>query len=116
MGRNKPAFTGHTELRKTFQRKGAIKRSETNGTDIRMWITYTQVEHKPSYGYIYQVDYDGHIFFNVFKERYIENDEGATIVTYPNDNAFYENEWQWAYTTKTLEEAKEILNTFESNI
>ena len=113
MGRNKPGYTGHTELRTTFQRKGGVKKSEINGCDLRMWITYTQVRHKPDHGYIYEVNYDGQVFYNVFCERYIENDEGATIVNYPNDDAFRENEWQWAWTTRTLEEAKEMLETFE---
>ena len=111
MGRTKPAFTGHTELKTSFTRKGAIKKAETGG-EVRMWITYTQVEHKESYGYIYHIDYDGHIFYNVFKERYHTNDEGGTACIYPGEIAFREYK-QWAYNTNTLEEAKEILETFE---
>ena len=111
MGRTKPAFTGHTELKTSFTRKGAIKKAETGG-DVRMWITYTQVEHKENYGYIYQVNYDGHIFYNVFEERYQTNSEGGTVCVYPGEIAFREYN-QWAYNTNTLEEAKEILETFE---
>jgi hypothetical protein len=111
MGRNRPAFTGHTELRKTFQRKGVMGKNE-KGTEVRTYIVYTQIEHKESYGYIYEVNYDGHVFYQTFMERYIQNDEGATIVNYPNDDAFRENEWQWAWNTRTLEAAKEILETF----
>jgi hypothetical protein len=85
-----------------------------NGAEVRTYIIFTQVEHKPGFGYIYEILYDKQIHYNVFKERYIENDEGATIVTYPNDDAFRENEWQWAWTTMTLDEAKEILNNFEN--
>ena len=66
MGRTKPAFTGHTELRSTFQRKGAIKKAD-KGVELRMYIIYTQVQHKSEYGYIYEVNYDGHIFYNVFQ-------------------------------------------------
>ena len=112
MPRNKPAFTGHKELRPYFERKGAIAR--INGRDIRLIIKYTQLVHKKDYGYIYQVDYDGHVFYNVFKEKYYETDDGATSCTFPGDQAFYENKYQWAYTTNTIEEAKEILETFES--
>ncbi len=115
MGRNKPAFTGHTELRKTFQRKGIMTKNE-KGAEVRAYIIYTQVEHKESYGYIYEINYDGQVFYQTFKERYIENDEGATIVCYPNDDAFRENKYQWAWTTNKLDEAKEILNSFESNL
>lgn len=111
MGRNRPAFTGHTELRKTFQRKGVMTKNE-KGVEVRAWLIFNQIEHKESYGYIYEINYDGHVFYQTFKERYIENDDGATIVTYPNDDAFRENEWQWAWCTRTLEEAKEILETF----
>lgn len=114
MGRNKPAFTGHKELKTSFQRKGGFKKSEINGADIRTYLQYTQLEHKPGYGYIYMIDYDGHIFYNVFKEHYYETDDGATACTYPGDAAFYENKYQWAWTTNTLEDAKEILETFES--
>jgi len=110
--KSKQPFTGHAELRTTFQRKGGIKKSEINGADIRMWITYTQIEHKESYGYIYHVDYDGHIFYNVFKERYNETDEGGTTTIYPGENAFREYD-QWAWNANTLEDAKEILETFD---
>ena len=112
MGRTKEPFTGHTELRTSFSRKGAIKKAD-KGVELRMYIIYTQVQHKENYGYIYQVDYDGHIFYNVFEERYSTNDEGGTTVIYPGEIAFRDNEWQWAWTTRTLEEAKEILETFE---
>ena len=112
MGRNKIAFTGHTDLKKTFQRKGAIKK-HTNGQEIRMYITYTQLEHKEGYGYIYEVNYDGHIFYNVFKERYYQTDEGGTACIYPGDAAFYDNAPKWAWTTTTIEEAKDILNILE---
>ena len=112
MPRNKPAFTGHTELRTSFSRKGGIKKSEINGAELRMYINYTQIEHKESYGYIYHVDYDGHIFYNVFKERYYTTDEGATSCSYPGENAFREYD-QWAWNARTLEEAKEILESFE---
>lgn len=112
MGRNKAAFTGHTELRKTFERKGMFKKHASGG-EVRMYIKYTQLEHKEGYGYIYMLDYDGHIFYQIFKERFIENDEGATIANYPNDNAFVENDWQWAWVSNSLEDAKEILNSFE---
>ena len=111
MGRTKAAFTGHTELKTSFTRKGAIKKGETGG-DVRMYINYTQVEHKPDHGYIYEVNYDGQVFYNVFEERYSTNDEGGTTCTYPGENAFREYK-QWAYNTNTLEEAKEILETFE---
>ena len=110
MGRNKAAFTGHTELRTSFTRKGAVVK------DIRLIINYNQVEHKESYGYIYQIHYDGQVFYQTFKERYYQNNEGATIVNYPGDDAFVENKYQWAWTTNTLEEAKEILETFECNL
>ena len=113
MARNKQPFTGHKELKTSFQTKGGIKKA-ANGGDYRMFIDYTQLEYKPGCGYIYKVDYDGHIFYNVFKEKFYQTDEGATSVSYPGDNAFYENEYQWAWTTNTIEEAKEILETFES--
>ena len=54
MGRTKEPFTGHTELRTSFSRKGAIKKAD-KGVELRMYIIYTQVQHKENYGYIYQV-------------------------------------------------------------
>jgi hypothetical protein len=112
MGRNKPAFTGHTELRTTFQRKGGIKKGD-NGAELRMWLIYTQLEHKQGYGYIYEVNYDGHVFYNVFKEHYDTNCEGGTTTLYPGENAFRENKYQWAWNARTLQDAKELLETFD---
>jgi hypothetical protein len=111
MGRTKEPFTGHKELNSTFQRKGAIKKGD-KGAEIRMYINYTQVEHKENYGYIYQVDYDGQVFYNVFEERYQTNSEGGTACVYPGEIAFREYN-QWAWNVMTLDEAKEILETFE---
>jgi hypothetical protein len=112
MGRNKPGYTGHTELRPYFERKGAMVKIKHK--EIRLIIKYKQIAHKEWYGFIYECDYDGHIFYHVFKEKHTGTEDGATITQYPNDDAFRENQWQWAWVANTLPEAQEIFDQFES--
>jgi hypothetical protein len=50
----------------------------------------------------------------VFKERYYETDDGGTGVNYPGDDAFRENDYQWAWCATNLQDAEAILETFKS--
>ena len=112
MGRNRPPNTGHRPLRTHFERKGRI--GDGDNPNKRSMIVHTQVAHKEGFGYIYEITYDSPPFYHIFKERYYETDDGGTGVNYPGDDAFRENDYQWAWCARTLEEAKEILETFES--
>jgi hypothetical protein len=114
MGRNRPANTAHIPLRTTFQRKGGIGMGEKK--DIRSMIIHKQIEHKEHYGYIYEITYDSPPFYHIFKENYYVTDDGGSGVNYPGDDAFRDNDHQWAWCTMNLEEAYEILNSFECNL
>jgi hypothetical protein len=112
MGAIKALYTGHTELRPYFERKGALVKIKNK--DIRLIIKYKQIAHKEWYGFIYECDYDSHIFYHVFQEKYTTTQDGATITQYPNDDAFRENDSQWAWVANTLEEAQQIFDSIES--
>jgi len=112
MGRNRPPNTAHRPLRTYFERKGRI--GDGDNPHKRSMITHTQVVHKEGFGYIYELTYDSPPFYHVFKERYYETDDGGTGITYPGDDAFRENEWQWAWCATNLEDAKKILEIFEN--
>lgn len=60
--------------------------------------TFTQIS-KTGWGFIYEVEYDGHIHYEVFKKRL--NHRFGTV-SYPTDKAF----GVWAWTCMTLERAK----------
>lgn len=112
MGRNRPPNTGHHPLRNHFERKGMMGTKESSHK--RAMIVHDQVVHKDGFGYIYQITYDSPPFYHIFKERYYSTDDGGTGVIYPGDDAFRENDHQWAWVATNLEDAKEILKTFEN--
>jgi|LakMenEpi03Aug12_release.lakeMendotaPanAssembly.Ray.scaffolds.fasta_scaffold802849_3 hypothetical protein len=112
MGRNRPKNTAHHPLRTHFERKGAIGMGDN--PHKRSMIIHNQLFHKEGFGYIYEITYDSPPFYHIFKERYYDTDDGGTGVNYPGDDAFRENDHQWAWCATNLEDAKEILETFEN--
>ena len=62
---------------------------------------------KTDWGFIYEVDHDGHRHYEVFKKRL--NHRFATV-SYPTDKAF----GIWAWTCMTLERAKVRLAKLET--
>jgi hypothetical protein len=112
MGRNKPNFTGLMELRPYFEKKGEIGTVENK--DKRAIIKFEQVEWKHNYGFIYKITNDQQVFYQVFHEIYYEIDGGAGAgISYPGDMHFKHGQ---AFNTLTLEDAYDILNSFECNL
>ena len=112
MPRNKPLFTGLIELRPYFEKKGSIGTS-TSAT-ARGVIKFEQIEWVHNKGFIYKVTNDTQVFYQVFIELYYDIDGGAGAgITYPGDQNFKNGE---AFNAMTLEQAYEILNTFEYNL
>jgi len=60
------------------------------------------------WGFIYEVEYDGHINYEVFKK--LLNRRFATV-SYPTDKAF----GIWAWTIMTLERAKNKLDEIKNS-
>lgn len=54
------------ELRDKIVQKGLTR---ANDHESRGTIVYTKVKHKDGVGFIYEANYDGHIYYVVFKER-----------------------------------------------
>jgi len=75
------------ELPIHFEGKGQVK-----------GYTFTQIS-KTDWGFIYEVEHDGHKHYEVFKKRL--NHRFGTV-SYPTDKAF----GIWAWTCMTLENAK----------
>ena len=81
-------------LKTQFEGRGSVK-----------GYLFTQI-CSPIWGFIYKVEYNGHLHYEVFKHR-----ENAywKVVSYPTEKAF----GIWAYTTSSLKRAKEILESFK---
>jgi hypothetical protein len=72
---------------------------------IRKGFIYSQIISKP-HGYIYKVDAQGHIFYEVFRHRI---NERFGCVSYPGGEAFGD----WAWTFSNFEDADKCLNKLE---
>ena len=83
------------ELPKHFEGKGQVR-----------GYTFTQIS-KTDWGFIYEVQHDGHRHYEVFKKRL--NRRFGTV-SYPTDKAF----GIWAWTFMTLVRAKDRLVKLET--
>jgi len=81
------------ELEKEFTGRGEVR-----------GFNFTQIVAN-EYGFIYQVENNGNIHFEVFKRK--ENTQ-FNCISYPKSPAF----GLWAWSKTTLEEAKNIFDSF----
>ena len=97
MGKSTINIKPFVALKETFKRKGAM-----SNRDRRIPMDFRRLDMTENGTYLYEVKYDGAVFYNVFKVSYLEY-ENSIIEIYPG-NKEYENGTAWNY--QTLSEAQ----------
>jgi hypothetical protein len=86
-----------TPLRETFKKKGAM-----SGRDRRMPMDFKRLDMTENGTYLYEINYDGGVFYNVFTVSYLEYDD-SIIELYPGDREFADGT---AFNYQSLSEAR----------